>query len=236
MFAIRRPITSRRTLFAATALGCVAALWVWGASSSASSATRSSTRPWSVTWMRGYAAPGTPAKYNKVGVIKVGPSGAKNVLVLEPGTSAAAAYFVPLAKWIVSKTTWLAGLVGRATGEPARGPVGTEPVQGAQGHDHAAVRLLPRLPQESEHHASLSAGRELDRRIRQAVGNERRRPGPARGDRRRQEARRQGRARWPLARRIGGDGVCHLGLRRPRRSRPTWRAWSTSMAAAPRPR
>ena len=55
--------------------------------------------------MQGYAAPGTPAKYNKVGVIKVGPSGAKNVLVLEPGTSAAAAYFVPLAKWIVSKTS-----------------------------------------------------------------------------------------------------------------------------------
>jgi pimeloyl-ACP methyl ester carboxylesterase len=30
---------------------------------------------------------------------------------------------------------WLAGLVGRATGEPPRGPVGAEPVQGAQGHD-----------------------------------------------------------------------------------------------------
>lgn len=55
--------------------------------------------------MQSYAAPGTPAQYNKVGVIKVGPSGAKNVLVLEPGTSAAAAYFVPLAKWVVSKTT-----------------------------------------------------------------------------------------------------------------------------------
>ncbi len=54
--------------------------------------------------MQGYAAPGTPARYNKVGVLKVGSSGAKNVLVLEPGTSAAAAYFVPLAKWIVSKT------------------------------------------------------------------------------------------------------------------------------------
>lgn len=55
--------------------------------------------------MKGYTAPGTPAQYNKVGVIKVGPSGARNVLVLEPGTSAAAAYFVPLAKWIVSKTS-----------------------------------------------------------------------------------------------------------------------------------
>jgi pimeloyl-ACP methyl ester carboxylesterase len=55
--------------------------------------------------MQGFAAPDTPAQYNKVGVIKVGPNSAKNVLVLEPGTSAAAAYFVPLANWIVSKTT-----------------------------------------------------------------------------------------------------------------------------------
>jgi pimeloyl-ACP methyl ester carboxylesterase len=36
-------------------------------------------------------------------VIKVGPRHAKNVLVLEPGTSAGSAYFVPLARWIVSK-------------------------------------------------------------------------------------------------------------------------------------
>ena len=55
--------------------------------------------------MKGFSAPGTPAKYNKVGVIRIGPSSAKNVLVLEPGTSAGSAYFVPLAKWIVSKTS-----------------------------------------------------------------------------------------------------------------------------------
>jgi len=56
-----------------------------------------------VTWMNGYAAPGTPAKYNKVGVIKVGARSARNVLVLEPGTSAGGGYFVPLAQWIVSR-------------------------------------------------------------------------------------------------------------------------------------
>jgi hypothetical protein len=56
-----------------------------------------------VTWMPGYAAPGTPPAYDKVGVIKVGSPRAKNVLVLEPGTSAAAAYFVPLARWVVSR-------------------------------------------------------------------------------------------------------------------------------------
>jgi hypothetical protein len=65
----------------------------------------SASPPLGVTWMPGFAAPGTPAQYNKVGVIKVGPSSAKNVLVLEPGTSAAASYFVPLAQWVVSKSS-----------------------------------------------------------------------------------------------------------------------------------
>jgi hypothetical protein len=53
--------------------------------------------------MPGVASPGTPAKYNRVGVIKVGPQSARNVLVLEPGTSAGSTYFVPLARWIVSR-------------------------------------------------------------------------------------------------------------------------------------
>src|ERR1700722_9867855 len=67
-----------------------------------------------VDWMPGFPAPGTPSQYNRVGVIKVGPQRAKNVLVLEPGTSAGAAYFVPLAQWIVSRTKgWQAGSVER---------------------------------------------------------------------------------------------------------------------------
>ena len=56
-----------------------------------------------VHWMPGFAAPGTPARYDKVGVIEVGPRSARNVLVLEPGTSAGAAYFVPLAQWIAAR-------------------------------------------------------------------------------------------------------------------------------------
>jgi pimeloyl-ACP methyl ester carboxylesterase len=48
--------------------------------------------------IEGFKSPGTPAKYNKVGVIEVGPSDAENILVLVPGTSASAAYFVPMAK------------------------------------------------------------------------------------------------------------------------------------------
>jgi pimeloyl-ACP methyl ester carboxylesterase len=69
----------------------------------ASAASAASPRRPAVTWMKSSAAPGTPARYDKVGVIKVGARGARNVLVLEPGTSAGAAYFVPLAKWIVSR-------------------------------------------------------------------------------------------------------------------------------------
>jgi pimeloyl-ACP methyl ester carboxylesterase len=53
--------------------------------------------------MAGFRSPGTPAKYDKVGVIKTGSPKAKNVLVLNPGTSAGAAYFEPLAKDIVTR-------------------------------------------------------------------------------------------------------------------------------------
>src|SRR4051794_17483671 len=51
----------------------------------------------------GFKSPGTPAKYNKVGILKIGPAKARNVLVLNPGTSASAAYFQPLAKSIVAR-------------------------------------------------------------------------------------------------------------------------------------
>jgi pimeloyl-ACP methyl ester carboxylesterase len=77
-------------------------------------AASASAAPLQVTWMPGFKAPGTPAKYNRVGVIKVGSAKAKNVLVLEPGTSAAASYFVPLAKWITSTSkTWQVWAVER---------------------------------------------------------------------------------------------------------------------------
>jgi pimeloyl-ACP methyl ester carboxylesterase len=56
------------------------------------------------TYMPSFAAPQTPAIFNQVGVIKVGPPQARNVLVLEPGTSAGAGYFVPFAKWLTERT------------------------------------------------------------------------------------------------------------------------------------
>lgn len=57
----------------------------------------------SVHWMAGAPSPGTPGRYDRVGVLKVGSARARNVLVLVPGTSAGSAYFAPLARWIVSR-------------------------------------------------------------------------------------------------------------------------------------
>src|SRR3954447_10736749 len=53
--------------------------------------------------IQGYDSAGTPAKYDRVGVLEVGPRRARNVLVLNPGTSASAAYFLPLAKSVVAR-------------------------------------------------------------------------------------------------------------------------------------
>src|SRR5215210_565217 len=51
----------------------------------------------------GFDAPRTPARYDRVGVLEIGPRRARNVLVLNPGTSASAAYFAPLAESIVTR-------------------------------------------------------------------------------------------------------------------------------------
>jgi pimeloyl-ACP methyl ester carboxylesterase len=87
------------------ALGAVIVALVVALGAGTSSAARRGPAPRvsQVIWMRGYPSPGTPAKYDKVGVIKITPGSgtAKNVIVFEPGTSAAAAYFVPLAEWLV---------------------------------------------------------------------------------------------------------------------------------------
>jgi hypothetical protein len=56
--------------------------------------------PVSFDVMQGYQSPGTPENLNVVGVLKIGDPKADNVLVLNPGTSASAAYFQPLARTI----------------------------------------------------------------------------------------------------------------------------------------
>jgi hypothetical protein len=52
----------------------------------------------------GYNDPATPDDLDRVGILRIGPKKAKNVLVLNPGTSASAAYFRPLAEFVVSKS------------------------------------------------------------------------------------------------------------------------------------
>jgi hypothetical protein len=54
--------------------------------------------------IQGFDARATPARYDKVGVLEVGPRNAPNILILNPGTSASAAYFAPLARTVVGKT------------------------------------------------------------------------------------------------------------------------------------
>lgn len=93
------PITDRRqsALRAGLAALALAALLA-AALSPAASAAYSNPK-----WYASYAAPNTPSRYDTVGIIKVGAKTAKNVLVIEPGTSGGGAYFVPLARWIVEK-------------------------------------------------------------------------------------------------------------------------------------
>jgi hypothetical protein len=51
----------------------------------------------------GFAAPGTPPELNKVGVLQIGKKNARNILILNPGTSASSTYFAPLAKTVVKQ-------------------------------------------------------------------------------------------------------------------------------------
>ena len=53
--------------------------------------------------MKGFDAAETPARYDRVGVLEIGPKRAPNILVLNPGTSGSAAYFAPLAKTLVRR-------------------------------------------------------------------------------------------------------------------------------------
>ena len=91
-------VNRRCRAIAGIASVCLVAL-LTGASASASA--RPPLRH--VVWMSSYAAPGTPAHLDRVGVLKIGRPGARNVLVFEPGTSASSTYIVPLAQWLVSR-------------------------------------------------------------------------------------------------------------------------------------
>jgi hypothetical protein len=77
---------------------CLAAVAALGCASAAEAKVRVDFER-----LKGFDERSTPARYDKVGVIKVGPRKARNVLVLNPGTSASASYFVPVAKDIVTR-------------------------------------------------------------------------------------------------------------------------------------
>jgi hypothetical protein len=84
-------VRSRGRIVAAVAVGLALA-----GSAPAAGSVRFSRIP-------GFDAPGTPARLDRVGILKTGAPSARNVLVLNPGTSASAAYFEPLAKAIVRR-------------------------------------------------------------------------------------------------------------------------------------
>lgn len=92
-------MSAKRTVVAATLAALAAAIGCAGLATGAVGAT--SALPLHVTWIQGFQVPGTPARYNRVGILKIGASSAKNVLVFEPGTQAGSGYIAPLAKWLV---------------------------------------------------------------------------------------------------------------------------------------
>ena len=109
----------------------------------------------------------------------------------------------------------LAGVVGRAAREPARGPVGGRPGQAGQGHHRQQLfdYYLGWLTDPSvTNHYQL--GRRLDGPVRPRVGDEGRDRGPPPGRQAGAEARRQGRPRRPLARRLDHHRLRDLGLQR----------------------
>ena len=107
----------------------------------------------------------------------------------------------------------LAGLVGRAPREPARGPFDARPGQGGGRHAAAAVRLLPRLSRRPGRDRPLPAHPRRRGRLRPRVGDAHGGRGPAARRPARERPRREGGARRPLARRLDHDGLRDVGLR-----------------------
>jgi hypothetical protein len=97
-----------------------------GAAAMLAFASAASATP-QVRWMRGFDAPQTPKRFDRVGVLPFGPSRAPNILILNPGTSAGSAYFAPLARRIVRRTRgWQVWSVERRE-NLLRGPVDVQP-------------------------------------------------------------------------------------------------------------
>ncbi len=166
------------------------------------------------TWLEGYDDPATPNRLDRVGVLKIGHKRARNILILNPGTSAGSAYFAPLAKDIVRAThgRWQVWSVERREN---------------QLEDHSVLNGLKRgtvTPRQSfdyylnwltnpaiTHHIQLIPDTDVAF-ARVGLACRDRGPAPRReGGTRARPARRHGR---PLARRIDHHRVRHVGLPR----------------------
>jgi hypothetical protein len=165
--------------------------------------------------MQGFVAPGTPAELNKVGILQIGDPKAKSILVLNPGTSASAAYFAPLAKTIVERLPkWQVWAVERRENLLEDHSVLDQAKDGLVSGQALFDYYLGWLANSGDHHALPAHPRRRRRRSAHEWGmsveiedlavvvNE------ARRHNRRVVARR------PLARRLDHHGVRHVGLPR----------------------
>ncbi len=173
----------------------------------------------SFTWMAGYDDPATPNSLDRVGVLKVGSPWARNVLVLNPGTSAGSAYFLPLAQDIVRETrgAWQVWSVERRENQLEDQSVLNLYKQHKVGDQTLFDYYLGWLanPAVTDHFQLIP---DSDVAYRARLGSQRRDGGSAprrRGGARPRPARR---ARRPLARRVDDDRVRDLGLQRHPRS------------------
>ena len=185
----------------------------------------------------GYASPGTPAKYNKVGILKIGSPRAKNVLVLNPGTSASAAYFAPLATDIVTRgRDWQVWAVERRENLLEDHSVLDKAKAGqGDGRSRPSTTTSATSPNPSDHRP-LPVHPGLDRGVREAVGHEHRDRGPPPRREAGEEGRRQRRRGRPLARRLDHHRVRDLGLQAAGPAPRACPASSSSTAAAARRR
>ena len=150
--------------------------------------------------MRVPPGPG-PAKYDRVFVQQLGPAGAKNVLVLVPGTNGGRRRHRARGARHRQARAEDAGVDRRSAPAGVRGHVGVR-----DGRPAARAGLLPRLP--------VQAGGGRGREVRRRLGAEAPARRPALGGPQGARGRAQGVPRRPLGRRIDGGGVRGVGLRR----------------------
>ncbi len=182
-----------------------------------------------VTWMTGSGAPGTPAKYDRVGVIKIGPRPRQERARARTRHLGRAHLLRPSGQWIVSKAKgWQVWSVERRENLLEDQSTLNRAKAGKASIGPAFNYYLGYIKDPSiKHHFRWGQG--CGRRVCEAVGPDGGHPGPAPRDQGGRAPGRQGRARGPLARRSARDRVCDLELPWPsggrRPGRPGLRRW-----------